>query len=135
MKHQLINKNGEVVYLDDDSDVVPDGYGVRVHMMLQDMDPVQKSIATNVRVTDAWGAPAGHKPGYVFSQTQTQDAYNAREAYKVRLQDAWKTKAAAAPVAPVATRDPEAMYEARNAKLANAWRTGRGVAFGGGFGE
>ena len=49
MKNQVINKRGDLV---DDSDIIPDGCGIRVHMMLQ--DSVQQSIATNLRVTDAW---------------------------------------------------------------------------------
>jgi hypothetical protein len=141
MKKQLINKRGEVVYLDDDSNIVPDGYGIRFPIHRQ--DSVQQAIATNTgsQLTDAWGGFAGFRPGYVFgphSEVHVQTIAKAREAYKARISDAWKTPipvpsaATPTPVPTQHTRDADASYEARKAKLANAWRTARGVAFGGG---
>ena len=119
-KNQLINKNGEVVRLIDDNEVVPEGHGIRVSAFLMDGAPSY--------LTDAYGNPAGHRPGYIFNNdTRTQDEGDAAlVAYKARIRDAWKTPVPSAVAvvadektarAAISIADAEAAYEARKAEL------------------
>ena len=128
-KIPIINSRGETYYLDDDSNVVPPGYGIRQSMMLMDgADDVQRAIAsTNVRVVDAAGRPAGSRPGFCFdtsnSEAQARAAYDAHIKF---LGGAWRGSdiANASPkpddqTLPT-TDDARAAYIAR---LPNAWKT------------
>ena len=119
-RFHFINPRGEVV--DSDSDVVPDGYGVRVRLDLMDEEAPM--------ITDASGAPAGRRRGYCFaSPTQATAARDAAyEEYCTRLENAWNNSPAvfdaARPSVPEATT-PEDAYAARDAWLRDAWRTAR----------
>lgn len=126
-KFQFINERGEVV--DSDSDVVPDGCGVRVPVML--MDSVQREVAAHVSrqalITDAFGAPAGRRPGYCYAPpTQAATARDAAfEESCNRIENAWRNPpvvfdAARPPVSEPTT--PEAAFAAHEAWLRDAWR-------------
>jgi hypothetical protein len=135
MRKQFINRRGEVVYLDDDSGIVPDGYGVRVPIHLQ--DSVQQAIATsNVRLTDALGRPAGQRPGHVFASDSEVQARDAHAAMVQRTCNAWRTPstisdgawsgAAIAAASPKPDDQPLPDVDAARAayidRLQNAWR-------------
>jgi hypothetical protein len=108
--------------------------GVRVPFFL--MDELQQAVAAHAPirlVTDAFGAPAGHKPGYVFARRTT--ATEARDAayleQRERLGNAWRNPSAALGAAGPAGPEPtthdsrEDAYAARDAWLRDAWRTVR----------
>lgn len=121
---QVINKRGEII-ASDGSSIVPDGCGVRVPLML--MDSVQRAVAEDLRITDAFGAEAGHRPGYVFaSPTRLSEARDAAYNANLKLlEDAWRSPSTAARPAvadrTLGTRDAE--YETHKAWLRDAWRT------------
>jgi hypothetical protein len=64
-KAQVFDKRGKLVACDDG--IVPDGCGVRTSIML--MDSVQRAIAEDLQVTDAYGAymlsPLPRRSGWV----------------------------------------------------------------------
>ena len=135
-KIPIINSKGEPVILDDDSGVVPPGYGVRVSSFLMDGDAIQQAIAAeNVRVTDAFGAPAGHKPGFCFDANSDGEA-RARKAFddhKLWLRDAWRAPQATT-VADVKPKPAVSVTDARNQayedmvrRTENAWKTNPGA--------
>jgi hypothetical protein len=136
-KVQVFNARGEVVACDDG--IVPDGCGVRTSIML--LDSVQRAVAADadLQITDAFGAPAGQRPGYVFDHrlTEAQEARDAAyDASVKRLEDAWRSPSAATTTAverraasertldasdAAAERDQE--YENKVKRLQDAWKT------------
>ena len=87
---KYVNQKGELVFSEDG--IVPDGCSVRVPLLL--MDSFQRAIAVQSTplLIDAWGAPAGHRPGYVFAPTSTNDArVTAYANESKRLQNAWRS--------------------------------------------
>src|SRR3954462_12417914 len=118
---EVINARGEVVVVHDG--VVPAGCRVRVPLML--MDGVQQGVAAHspAGLTDAFGYPAGHRPGYVFgASTQASGARDAAFAERTAyLNDAWHAGTSGSNTSrpsTSATRDgaPSA-YEAYRARL------------------
>ncbi|MGE0522117.1 MAG: hypothetical protein AB7O60_03655 [Variibacter sp.] len=119
--------------------VLKDGERIRVDLLLMDADDVQRAVAT-AQVTDVNGQPAGHRPGFLFSQSSTavSDAEVAFDAEGERLRNAWRTPAPWVtdskpaeqrrerqpdpPARPQRTNDAEAAYEALRAKERDAWR-------------
>jgi hypothetical protein len=140
MKNQVkvYDKRGKLVDCDDG--IVPDGCGVRTSFFL--LDSLQRDVAANLQVTDAWGAPAGQRPGYVFDHrlTEAQEARDAAYDKCVkRLGDAWrktkKNKRSPSTASPAVadrtldTSDAAALrdqaYEDSVKRLADAWKTAR----------
>ena len=113
----------------DENGVIRDGG--RIHVSLFAMDHVQRALAQSApQVCDAFGAPAGSRPGYVFmagpNSTAARDA--AFDAEGRRLAEAWRTQPGIAhvPIATLGTANcREAAYAARDAWLRDAWRTAR----------
>jgi hypothetical protein len=84
-------------------------------------------------VTDAFGRPAGHRPGYVFAsddaaQQRLDDAYAAHDAW---LRDAWRNpgseqagdaSANSARTGDAAQQSLDAAYAEAERVLTNAWR-------------
>jgi hypothetical protein len=140
-KAQVFNARGEVVACDDG--IVPDGCGVRTSIML--LDSVQRAVAADadLQITDAFGAPAGQRPGYVFDHrlTEAQEARDAAyDASVKRLEDAWRSPSATTTTTTAnverlrdasertldasdaaALRDQA--YEDKVKRLADAWKT------------
>jgi hypothetical protein len=82
---------------DADDEIVHDGESVRVPVLL--MDDVQRAVATKgLRLHDGAGNPAGQQRGYVFggNAEQRQRAADAYDERTRRLQNAWRSPAAAA---------------------------------------
>jgi hypothetical protein len=84
-------------------------------------------------VTDAFGRPAGRRPGYAFAATDVaQDAIDdAYAAHDVWLRDAWRSPGSGARVAPAlgarvaagSAQDAlERAYDEHDKLLTNAWR-------------
>ena len=132
-KIPVINARGEIVTLDDDTDIIPPGHGVRVSSYLMDGDGVQQAIAASSRatVTDGLGNRAGSRPGHAYlrdddeAEARARAAYNAHREY---LKDAWRNPGA--PVSDQTPEDPQVARERYKQKLSNAWRTPSGVRFG-----
>jgi hypothetical protein len=116
--------------------VLRDGETLSVPLYL--MDGVQREVATTpaVRLTDALGRPAGHRPGHAIApataQTQLRDA--AFEASVERLTNAWKEPVAPVPASPASQRTADAPAKAPDAAAAwaglvartrDAWRDAR----------
>jgi hypothetical protein len=135
---QVFDKRGELVACD--NGIVPDGCGVRVPVML--MDSVQRAVAADadLQITDAWGAPAGQRPGYVFDRrlTEAQEARDAAYDDNVkRLGDAWRSPSATTTANVERRRDAsertldasdaaalrDQAYEDKVKRLADAWKT------------
>ena len=126
-RNQFVNSRGEIV--DSVDGICPDGCHVVTTMMM--LDGTQQAIA-RARIVDAFGLPAGHAPGYAFMDAgPSTEAHDAREAYKARLTDEWRsppaaTHAAAATDSSATGVDAaEAAYAAHDAWLRDAWRTAR----------
>jgi hypothetical protein len=115
----------------DERGVLRDGKTVSVPLHL--MDAVQRAVALSAaRVTDAFGAPAGHRPGYAFAAGARTASEDARVARDQKLQDAWRgarsTRLSSMPpvrLAPTADRRMTAdeAREERDRRLSEAWRT------------
>src|SRR4051794_6079419 len=126
---EVVNERGEVVVVEDG--IIPDKCRLRIPLFLT--DAVQQGIAANARlpVRDAFGRPAGFRPGYVFgASTRSTGARDAAFAERARfLSDAWRaeTPGSNAPAASaVETRDDAPLaYEAYRARLSGGWRTAR----------
>jgi hypothetical protein len=116
---QVYDKRGKLVDCDDG--IVPDGCGVRVPIFL--MDSMQRDVAANLQVVDAWGAEAGHRPGYVFNgpnkSTEARDA--AYDDSVKRLNDAWRNPSVDTP--PPVSVTESADYQGYKDQLSNAWKT------------
>src|SRR3954453_9666879 len=85
---ECIDPNGQIIMSVDG--IIPDG--CRVRMPLHLMDSVQREVAAQspTQIRDAWGAPAGHRPGYVFSSAPPGPRVKAFFNEGKRLQDAWR---------------------------------------------
>jgi hypothetical protein len=144
---QVFNKRGELVDCKDG--IVPDGCGVRLTMFM--MDSVQRAVAAeDLQITDAFGAPAGQRPGYVFDHrlTEAQEARDAAyDASVKRLEDAWRSPSATTTTTTTTAttanverlRDAsertldasdaaalrDQAYEDKVKRLADAWKTAR----------
>ncbi|MGE0750814.1 MAG: hypothetical protein AB7K64_09530 [Variibacter sp.] len=113
----------------DERGVLRDGARVTVPMHL--MDGMQRSPSRTARMTDAFGAAAGHRPGYVFADGARTASEDARAGRDQKLQDAWRgprplrlsptTPVRVTPAAPRAMTVDEAREE-RDRRLSNAWR-------------
>lgn len=115
----------------DERGVLRDGKTVSVPLHL--MDSVQRAVAgQTARVVDAFGAPAGHRPGYAFVAGARTASEEARVACDQKLQDAWRgpqpTRLCPMPpvrLAPAADRRMTAdeAREEHDRRLSEAWRT------------
>jgi hypothetical protein len=119
--------------------VLKDGERITVSMLTMDADDVQRAVASS-HVTDVNSQPAGHRPGFLFSQwsTAVSDAEAAFDAEGERLRNAWRTPAPWVtnakpadqrrerqpdpPARAQRTNDAEAAYDALRAKERDAWR-------------
>lgn len=124
-RHQYINRNGEVVDLEDGA-VVPDGFGIRVPAFLMD----------GVPTVDPKGQPAGllHRPGFVHD-ADDDDARASHAAMVKRTEQAWRTITDNDPAWPAgysrphASRPPDITTPTSSAReeyitrVQNAWRT------------
>lgn len=123
---------------DDDEDgkrIVPDGGTVFKPLQMMDaasVAEIRRELGTPVRVIDAFGRPAGHRPGFciptepITAQDQAGAAWIERNQ---RLQDAWR-RSENPPLLSTQYDSPEAAraaadaaYETRSEYLRNAWRT------------
>jgi hypothetical protein len=110
----------------DDEEIVIDGQRVRVPMML--MDEVRHAIGTGgAPIRDAFGLPAGHRPGYCFEPTSAADPRPASYAeYEARITNSWRgeERAVATPTDPpsLPSDTPVNAYEAYESYLREAWR-------------
>src|SRR5215210_4061092 len=117
---EVINQRGEVLVVYDG--IVPPGCRLRVPFML--MDGVQQGVAAQSRVglTDAFGNPAGFRPGYVFAErSSASDARDAAFAERTAyLNDAWRGDTPSNAPQPSATLDDRpSAYEAYRTRLSN----------------
>jgi rRNA maturation endonuclease Nob1 len=139
----FVNARGKTISVDGDE--CPEGYGLKVPIML--MDSMQREIATHygrpAQVVDAFGMPAGQKRGYCFPNTSSGElrdaAIDARDqadqAYAElvnRDQNAWRRSVnvadkeeaeEAAKLSPTDARD--SAFADLEKLSANAWRGGR----------
>lgn len=136
-KTKIINHRGEEVELDLNDGIVPPGYGVRVSTFLIDGVP-----QSSTHVTDAYGNPAGSRPGHVYIRNDDDAEAAARMAYDAGrrfAENAWRPKVTASVTASVADQMPdndvERARENYKKRMSEAWRTTGGVGFGpGSFG-
>jgi hypothetical protein len=121
-KYKKFDRNGNPI--DDDDEVVRDGQTVRVPHMFMDQE-MQRMLADKYglhdgMVHDGRGGPAGHRPGFVFSNDETlRNAADA--AYAERRQRL------SGPVRkPTSLADAQAdavrAYQERNERLRNTWK-------------
>ena len=130
-------------YDDEDDDILKDGEHVRVPMMLCDgfQRDVAQHYARPAQITDAIGRTAGHRPGFLLTDTSTmRDAAEAARTTRNKLlADAWREQAGAwqptetpdlVPFKPSPDADAagtlSATYLAEKLRVSNAWRTPAG---------
>jgi hypothetical protein len=103
MVHDRSNKLDRRIFECDDDDLdesglLRDGRSLRIRVA------DDQTVEDENYVTDAFGNPAGHRPGYVFAgdgddaaERRVDDAYAAHDAW---LQNAWRSPGSGARVAP-----------------------------------
>jgi hypothetical protein len=121
-KFQMFDRDGNPIPTTDDG-ILRDGARLRVRMMFADHAPGSEPA----QVFDAFGGPAGHRPGACYAAPPANVAadFSAADAavaeYQAYLADAWRC-APSLPAGPQLTGDAFADYEHY---ISNAWRTAR----------
>jgi hypothetical protein len=139
-QYEILDRHGRVV----EDDVIPDGGRLRVSMMMKDgMSEVQRAVAEDAEarrfpVVDAFGRPAGQRPGACYLRTAPHTTDHAkqvmadhmrreRDQYAADLQDGWKNGTSDREIARIhntgdAVRDA---YLDQVHDLTTAWSRGR----------
>jgi len=104
-QYEILDRHGRLV----EGDIIPDGGRLRVSMMMKDsMSPVQRAVAEDSEarrfpVVDAFGRPAGRRPGACYARPAPEDSperaaqitreFMRQEAYQDSVKemcDAWR---------------------------------------------
>jgi hypothetical protein len=139
--HTLTDKNGKTYHVSEAifrkwiaEGTVQDGESVRVPIMLMDGKPYEAPLRRDMRMVDAWGNPAGSRPGWCFAVDGNDQREAAYQAYKRELRDAWRKPQrqphAVEPVAPQQQHDQRQMtsdeaYALMCQELRDGWRQRR----------
>jgi len=112
-----------------DKKIVEDGEVVRVPFGA--MDALQRSVAASQHalVVDAFGQPAGFRPGFCFSTSTEEDPRPAAyDSYKQRTSDAWqagRSEPSSSEAKDRSSPQREEAYAQYVDYLTNAWRSGK----------
>jgi hypothetical protein len=142
-QYEILDRHGRVV----EDDVIPDGGRLRVSMMMKDgMSEVQRAVAEDAEarrfpVVDAFGRPAGQRPGACYLRTapHTTDhakqvmadhmRREARDQHVADLQDGWKNGTSDREIARRIHNTGDARTDAyldQKYDLENSWHRGTG---------